>query len=287
MDLRTTIRETSKKHLVENNGVLMSQCVTAVGYIANTVPSDIPGNHGIIELPTSDCSNSAIACGFALAGRRPIYVIRYQGFMSYNSASLLNYAAISKEMWDQPCPVFVRSISMNGNIGPVASSSRHSNVCHHPGIKVFAPCTPREWLHCWNEYILGDDPVYCSENRKFYDVEDSVLDFPHLTDWNHGSPTTIIGIGEGRLQFKELFINTNYNLVNLYQLKPLVFSLEAEKIISNSKLCIVVDSDYKTCGMSESVAYNIMRKYKVESIALGVSDKIYGFGAFDNQIERI
>src|SRR5688572_8662617 len=92
MNLSETIKEITRKHLVENNGLLLAQNVNAVGFIGGTVPEL---SDGIIELPTSDVSNSGIAVGAALAGRRPIYVIRYQGFLWYNAAHIANYAAKS------------------------------------------------------------------------------------------------------------------------------------------------------------------------------------------------
>ena len=50
----------------------------------------------------ADVAGGGFAVGAALAGRKPIYVIRYQGFNWYNSVSIINYAAKSKELWDVP-----------------------------------------------------------------------------------------------------------------------------------------------------------------------------------------
>ena len=41
---------------------------------------------------------------------------------------IVNYAAKSKELFDTPCPVFVRGIGMERAIGPVAGSSHHSYI---------------------------------------------------------------------------------------------------------------------------------------------------------------
>ena len=40
-------------------------------------------DEGIAELSMADVSGAGIAVGAAIVGRRPIYVIRYQGFMWY------------------------------------------------------------------------------------------------------------------------------------------------------------------------------------------------------------
>ena len=80
---------------------------------------------GIVELSMADVSNGGIVTGAGLSKRRPIYVIRYQGFNWYNCPMIVNYACKSKEIWKVPCPVFVRGIAMEGAIGPVAGSSHH------------------------------------------------------------------------------------------------------------------------------------------------------------------
>jgi acetoin:2,6-dichlorophenolindophenol oxidoreductase subunit beta len=141
------IKQLTQEHLLKNNGLLFGQCVTAVGWVNGTVPP-LTIADGIVELPISDVSNGGIAVGAALAGRRPIYVIRFQGLGWYNLTTILNYAAKSKEMWDVPCPIFVRAIAVEGHIGPVASNSHHSLCCRMPGIVVKAPMTPYEWHEC-------------------------------------------------------------------------------------------------------------------------------------------
>ena len=87
-----TIKEITKDHLENGNGLLLGQCVTAVGWIGGTIPDC----KGIVELPMTDVAAPGFAVGCALMGRRPIFVVRYQGFMWYNCSSLVNYAAKSK-----------------------------------------------------------------------------------------------------------------------------------------------------------------------------------------------
>ena len=75
MKLKDVIKKITREHL-ENGGLFFGQCVTAVGWIGGTVP-EMSEDDGIVELPTSDSSNSAIVCGAALAGIKPIYTVRY------------------------------------------------------------------------------------------------------------------------------------------------------------------------------------------------------------------
>ena len=136
-----TIKQITREHLEKRKGLLFGQCVTAVGWIGGTVP-EMTEEEGITELSMADVAGAGIAVGAALMGRRPIYVIRYQGFMWYNAAPILNYAAKSKEMWGVPCPLFVRSLAMEGGMGPVASGAHHSLVMRMPGIPICSPMTP-------------------------------------------------------------------------------------------------------------------------------------------------
>ena len=247
MRLSDTIKKHTRTHLTSFGGELYCQNVTAVGWVGGTVPDDIPGNKGIIELPTSDSSNPGIVCGAAIAGKRPIYIIRYQGFMAYNNASLLNYAAKSKEMWDVSCPVFIRAIGMEGSMGPVATGMHHSMAIRTPGIKVFAPMTPKEWTAVWKEYINGDDPIYCSESRLSYG------DHPELDNRRQIShpEVCIVAIGPARFSAREAVTRVPEKAVVIDQvsLKPLRFTPREYDMIASAKVVLVVDSDYQSCGV--------------------------------------
>ena len=117
--LRDCIKETVHHHLTKRNGIALGQCLTAVGWVGGTLP-ELYEDDGMVELSMADVAGGGIAVGAALTGRRPMYIIRYQGFNWYNAPSIINYAAKSKELWNVPCPIFVRSIAMEGGIGPVS-----------------------------------------------------------------------------------------------------------------------------------------------------------------------
>ena len=134
----------------EADAIVLGQCLTAVGWVAGTVPSWV-NKKNIIELSMADVANGGIAVGAALNQNNPvIYVVRYQGFLWYNAISIVNYAAKSKEMFDIGCPLLVRAIAMEGAIGPVAGNSQHSLVLRMPGINVFEPMSVNEWEFSWD-----------------------------------------------------------------------------------------------------------------------------------------
>ena len=123
--LKETIKNITYKHLKKNNGQVFGQNLTAVGWVAGTLPK-LYEKDGVVELPMADVAGGGIVTGAALMGRRPIYIIRYQGYNWFNCIFILNYACKSKELWKIPAPIFIRGISSEGSIGPVAGSSHIS-----------------------------------------------------------------------------------------------------------------------------------------------------------------
>lgn len=272
------IKEITHKHLTENNGALLSQNVRAVGNLCGTISDETINHKGIIELPTSDSSNSAVACGFGLVGRRPIYAIRFQGFLWYNAVSIINYAAKIKQLSNGTitCPVFVRGIGTEGHIGPVASHQNHGMMLRGScDLKVFAPMTPNEYRQTWQSFLDDEVPVFCSEHRLSYNnSEDLRNSFCCVA-----RQPTIIAIGAarfnalravGELKSRGIFVN----LVHLWQLKPLV--LPDSIGIATSKI-LVVDSDYET-GFGPTVALECLKRYKIADISvMGLEDRVAGF----------
>lgn len=271
-----TIQEITRRHLKENSGLLFGQCVTAVGWIGGTVPP-LTEEEGIVELSMADMAGAGIAVGAALVGRRPIYVIRYQGFMWYNAAPLLNYAAKSKEMWGVPCPLFVRSLAMEGGIGPVASAAHHGMVMRMPGMPVIAPMTPREWAGAWNWFEAHDDPIYVSEHRRSFSINYEME--PVI---NPRADITLLAISAGRLNAieaaKQLAAEgITCDIIHLVWLKPFQVTELMIDSLRKTGLGLVIDSDFEIAGTSRSIAYDLMHASSVPIHALGLEDRSSGF----------
>ncbi len=268
-----TIREITKKHLTRDNGLLLGQCVTAVGWIGGTVPDC----EGIVEIPMTDVAGPGFAVGCALMGRRPIFVVRYQGFMWYNASSLINYAAKSKQVWGRPCPIFIRSIGMEGNgIGHTASSCIHSIFMHSPGMPVAAPMSPSEYKSVWNYFVNHDDPIYVSEHRRSFA---SSLEMENVVDPE--AELTIFAISASRLNAIEAEKrlreqNIRCNLFHILWLKPFQPTEEMIQCLKKTKVGLVLDSDYEIAGASRSLAYELMHKTGARVHALGLEDRVCG-----------
>lgn len=274
--LAEVIRETTRDHLKHKRGLLFGQCVTAVGWIGGTVP-EMTEEEGIVELSMADVAGAGVAVGAALVGGRPIYVIRYQGFMWYNAAPLLNYAAKSKDMWGVPCPLLVRAIAMEGSIGPVASGSHHGMVARMPGMPICAPMTPGEWREGWQWYLQHDDPMYMSEHRRGFTVDYEMPD-----QVSGRAKVTLIAISAARLNAvvarQQLAAQgIDCDLVHCVWLKPFHIKDAMLASLKQTGLGIVIDSDFEIAAVGRSIAYELMHATKKPVFAMGIEDRSAGF----------
>jgi acetoin:2,6-dichlorophenolindophenol oxidoreductase subunit beta len=271
-----TIKEITREHLLKGNGVALGQCLTAVGWVGGTVP-ELIGNGALVELSTADVAGGGIAVGFALAGRRPIYIVRYQGFQWFDAPFVVNYAAKSKDIWGIPCPIFVRSIAMDGAIGPVASGSHHSIFTRMPGIAACAPMTPEEYTKAWKYFMAHDVPVYCSEHRRSfvvdYEMEDMICEKADITLFPISS--TRLNAIEAAKKLEEEGIYCN--IAHLFWLKPFTVDERMQKALafSNNK-GIVLDGDFEN-GAMKQIAYDIMQKTNARIDVLGLEERTAGF----------
>jgi len=275
--VRDTIKEITRAHLTTGLGKCYGQCLTAVGWVGGTLP-ELYEKDGMVELSMADVAGGAIVTGTALAGDRPIYVVRYQGFQWYNAASIVNYAAKSKELWNRPCPVLVRSIAMEGGVGPVAGSSHHSLVHRMPGIKVASPMTPGEYKKVYNSYMNDDDPYYISEHRKSYDNDKELKNIIHDTKVDF----TLFPISITRLEMEkvvELATQEDIKLNIFHQLWIKPFNIENEWVesLKNSRFGgLVTDDDYVE-GTASSIANELSLASRKNVWTLGLEPRTAGF----------
>jgi len=274
--LRDCIKETVHHHLTERNGIALGQCLTAVGWVGGTLP-ELYEDNGMVELSMADVAGGGIAVGAALAGRRPMYIIRYQGFNWYNAPSIINYAAKSKELWDVPCPIFVRSIAMEGGIGPVAGSSHHALYYRMPGLKIFSPMTVGEYRKTYKKFMEEDEVYYVSEHRGAYtnseELEDIYFSKPDVTLF----PISITRFAAQEAS-KELMKNgIKVAVHHIMQIKPFEPTGNQLYTLTNSKHGgIVLDDDYVD-GIAKSLAFDLTKKTGAKMDVMGLKDKSAGF----------
>jgi pyruvate dehydrogenase E1 component beta subunit len=263
-----TIREISRQHLEKNNGLLLGQSISAVGWVNNTVPDCA----GIIELPMTDVAGAGIAVGTAMVGRRPIFVIRFQDFLILNGSQLIFYAAKSKELHGRSTPIFVRAIAADG-IGPVHSGVVHSIFMHFPGFRVCSPMTPKEYQAIWDDFMAHDDPMIVSEHRTSFSNTEELDDIIHPD-----ACITLYPISATRfaaLKAAEQLATEGIlcNVIHLLWLKPFVADERLVQPLLNSKRGMVIDAGHEIAGASQAIAYQLTQATGIPVKALGLEDR--------------
>ena len=273
--LRETIKKITFKHLKRKNYQVFGQNLTDVGWVAGTLPK-LFEKDGVIELPMADIAGGGIVTGSALVGRRPIYIIRYQGYNWFNCTFIVNYACKSKEIWKIPAPMFIRGISSEGSIGPVAGSSHISIFYKMPGIKIYSPMTSKEYEKVYKEFMLKDDVFYISEHRSSYSNQ---KEFKNIV--KKGFDLIIMSISVTRFSavkaVKDLTkLDYKIGIIQLVNLKP--FGLEKkwiEAIKTSKHGVLMTDNDYKD-GILRILAHKVNEKTNKNVHVMGLNDKTAG-----------
>jgi len=251
-----TLRDTIKGILENHDGYIIGQCLSAVGWVNGTIP-----NRNIIELPMVELTGAGIATGMALAGKRPILVIRFQDFLIQNGSILINFAAKRKDLFGKSCPLFVRTLAQEGNgTGGTHSGKLHSTFMHFPGFRIYAPITPNEYKECWEDFMVHDDPAICFEHRNTFDNEEDIKDI-----YNPGAKFTIYAISLARMNALKVAKELHCNFVNIYKLKPLEF----QSVFTEG---LVVDTGFETCSAGRDIAYQLMLDTGKRHEAMGLKD---------------
>ena len=274
--VRETIKDITRKHLTEENGLCFGQCLTAVGWVGGTLP-EMYEDEGMVEVTTADVANGGFVVGAGLQGIRPIYVVRYQGFQWYNSPMIVNYASKSKEVWDRPCPIFIRSIAMEGGMGPVAGSSHHSLYQRMPGTKIISPMTPKEYQYSYDMFMKEDEVYYVSEHRRSYDNTEE------LGDVFHDEPDVVLfpisitrfDAEEARKELEKRGIKIS--IIHQLWIKPFLFTEIWKRQLNSSKFGgIVLDDDYEQ-GVASSIAHRMMLESDKKVYTMGLEHRTAGF----------
>ena len=267
------IREITSNHLINNKGLMFGQSLRGAGWLGGTIPDC----DGLVDLPITDIAGPGFAVGAALMNVRPIFLVRYQGFLWLNASPIINYAAKSLSIWKRPCPLFIRAVGMEGDgIGPVASGCLHSVFMHPPGLRVVSPMTPKEYKSIWDDFCSNDTPVFVSEHRSSYSISQEMPDIH-----NKKSKITIIAISAARINATEAIEELekeglNCDIFHLVWLKPFKVSDQLLSSLENTKLGLVIDTDFEICGASQSISYELMLKTGAKVHGFGLADKVSG-----------
>ena len=274
-ELRETIKEITAFHLKKKNSQVFGQNLTGVGWVAGTLPK-LYEKDGIIELPMADVAGGGIVTGSGLVNRRPIYIIRYQGYNWFNCTFIVNYACKSKEIWKIPCPIFIRGIASEGNIGPVSGSSHISIIYKMPGIKIYSPMSNNEYKNVYKKFIKNTDVFYVSEHRKSYSNK---KEFKNKIKKNMDIILMPISITRFSAEKAKKILESQglkVGIIHLVDLKPFKIESSWVKAIKTSKYGVLMtDNDYAD-GILRLLAHKLNEKTNKKINVLGLDDRTAG-----------
>ena len=274
--LRETIKDITFKHLKKNKSQVFGQNLVDVGWVAGTLPK-LYEKDGVIELPMADVAGGGIVTGSALVGKRPIYIIRYQGYNWLNCIFIVNYACKSKEIWNKPAPMFIRGLSNEGGLGPASTSSHISIFYKMPGIKIFSPMSNSEYLKVYKKFMNKKDVFYISEHRKSYDNK---KEFKNTIKDRLDIILMPISVTRFEAEKAKNYLNqTGYKvgIIHLFELKPFILKKKWITAIKNSKYGVLMtDNDYVD-GILRILAHKINEKTDRMIHVMGLKDKSAGY----------
>ena len=274
-ELRQTIKTITLHHLKKNKSQVFGQNLTGVGWVAGTLPK-LFEKDGVIELPMADVAGGGIVTGSALMGKRPIYIIRYQGYNWFNCIFIVNYACKSNAIWKIPCPMMIRGISSEGSIGPVAGSAHISTIYKMPGLKIFSPMTNKEYSNVYKNFMKSKDVFYISEHRSSYS---NTKEFKNDLTGNKDIILMPISVTRFAAEKAKLILEKkgfSVGIIHLVNLKPFLIKSEWIKAIKKSKFGVLMtDNDYVD-GILRILAHQINEKTNKPVSVLGLDDKTAG-----------
>jgi len=174
--IRTALREEMKR---DERVVLWGEDIGVYGgvYGATTGLQREFGPERVRDAPISEMAIVGMAVGAALLGLRPVVEIMYQDFLSHASDGIANQAAKWRYMsgGQFTCPIVVRSPGGGGS-GYAAQHSQNLEAwfAHVPGLKVVAPCMPRDARGLLKAAIRDDNPVLFLEHKSHYTFKGEV-----------------------------------------------------------------------------------------------------------------
>ena len=274
-ELKETIKEITLMHLKKNKSQVFGQNLTGVGWVAGTLPK-LYEKDGVIELPMADVAGGGIVTGAALMKKRPIYIIRYQGYNWFNCIFIVNYACKSNEIWRVPCPMIIRGIASEGSIGPVAGSAHISLIYKMPGIKIFSPMTCKEYSKVYQSFMKSNDVYYISEHRKSYSNSSEFTN-----DIKGKKDIIIMPISVTRFEAEKAKRilekkGLKVGIIHLVNLKPFEIKKKWVNAIKKSKFGVVMtDNDYND-GILRILAHKVGMLTNKRVEVLGLEDKSAG-----------
>jgi pyruvate dehydrogenase E1 component beta subunit len=249
------------------------------------------GPDRVVDAPIAEMAFTGMGVGLAQAGMRPLVEIMFADFIGvcleqvYNAAAKIPYMSGGR----QRMPIVFKTAG-----GCIGSAAQHSQClwglfAHLPGLKVVAPCSPRDHKGLMTAALRSDDPVVYIEHKAL--LLRRVRDFRHNPAIPQGSFTVPLGKAEIVRSGSDVSLATlsatvehaldaaeeiqgegvSVEVIDLRSVVPLDHATVAASAARTGRL-LVVDEDYQSFGLTAELALRVLRET--------------GFGAL-RQVERL
>jgi pyruvate/2-oxoglutarate/acetoin dehydrogenase E1 component len=236
------------------------------------------GKERVIDCPVSELATTGATVGAAICGYRPMIVHPRVDFMLLAVDQIVTQAAKWRHMFggNSSSPATFRAIiNRAGEQGAQHSQSLHSWFAHIPGLKVVMPYTAKDARDLMIASVLSDDPVMFIDDRWLYEKEEDYTPV-ELIDLNNvkpqklfsGSDVTIVGVSYTSLlcenAAKKLAGNgISSDVFDIRVLNPLNVDDIVDSVSKTGRL-LVVDGDWRTCGMAGEVIAKVIEKVDIK-----------------------
>jgi pyruvate/2-oxoglutarate/acetoin dehydrogenase E1 component len=237
------------------------------------------GKERVIDCPVSELATTGATVGAAICGYKPMIVHPRVDFMLLAVDQIVTQAAKWRHMFggNSSAPATFRAIiNRGGEQGAQHSQSLHSWFAHIPGLKVVMPYTAKDARDLMIASVLSEDPVLFIDDRWLYEKEEDYTPI-ELLDLNNvkpqmlfkGNDVTIVGLSYTSLlcenAAKKLSTNgISSDVFDIRVLNPLNVDEITESVSRTGRL-IVVDGDWRTCGMAGEVIAKVLEKIEIQS----------------------
>lgn len=238
------------------------------------------GKERVIDCPVSELATTGATVGAAICGYKPMIVHPRVDFMLLAVDQIVTQAAKWRHMFggNSSAPATFRAIiNRGGEQGAQHSQSLHSWFAHIPGLKVVMPYTAKDARDLMIASVLSDDPVMFIDDRWLYEKEEDYTPI-ELLDLNNikpqllfkGNDITIVGLSYTSLLCENAARKLSANgissdVFDIRVLNPLNVDEIADSVSRTGRL-IVVDGDWKTCGMAGEVIAKVLEKIDIQSL---------------------
>lgn len=226
------------------------------------------GKKRVIDVPNSENAFTGMAIGAALNGLRPIIVHQRNDFLLLAMDQIASQAAKWSYMFSgkSHVPIVIRAVVGRGwGQGAQHSQSLQSLFMHFPGLKVVMPSTAYDAKGLLISALSEENsPIIIIEHRWLYKSKSNVPKKIYSVPIGkgqlvkEGKDITIVAasqaVSDSLIAAEKLSeLGISAEVIDLRTVRPLDLDLIRKSLIKTKNL-VVVDSAWKTCGLSAEVA---------------------------------